>query len=82
MSPLRKDERDEDHEANELPEGLGRLGEAEEIDNDAVPEELAEEAEDDNRKNEGEERGGEVDVGVALHLGGTTDETLDGGTAG
>ena len=63
---LRLDQHHEDHQANDLPERLCRLRDRKELNNHAIPEELAHKAEDHERNQKRKEDGEELNIGVAL----------------
>ena len=59
-----------------MEEGGGGLGEAEEADDDAVPEEFTDKGEDDEGNDEGEDHGETVCVNFLLLGGGSIGETF------
>jgi hypothetical protein len=79
---LRADEGNEEHESDNLHEALSGLGEAEELDDDAIPEELADEGEDDEGDDEGEDDGEAIGVDFLLLGGGSICETFHGNAGG
>ena len=63
-----------------MEEGGGRFSEAEEADDDAVPEELTDKGEDDEGNDEGEDHGEAVCVNFLLLGGGSIGETFNSNT--
>jgi len=79
---LRVDQRYEDHKANDLPEALGRLGEANKIDDHSIPDELTHKAQHDEGNNKGKQHGEEGHIGITLGLCLLTSrKSLNGGLA-
>jgi hypothetical protein len=72
----------EEHETDNLHEALGGLGETEEFDNNAIPEELTDKGKDHKGKDEGKNHGQAVGVDFLLLGGGSIGETFNGHTGG
>ena len=73
---LRADEGDEEHETDNLEEGLCWLGEGEEFYDDAVPEEFADEGEDDEADDERKDHCETVCIDFLLLCWGGVSETF------
>ena len=73
---LRADEGDEEHETDNLEEGLCWLGEGEEFYDDAVPEEFADEGEDDEADDERKDHCEAVCIDFLLLCWGGVSETF------
>ena len=75
-------ERCEHVEAENLPKALCRAGEAKEVDDDTVPQELADQGEDDKGDDERKEHGDELDVAILHGRRVGIDEAFKAGTGG
>jgi hypothetical protein len=75
---LRTNQVDEDHQTDDLPERPGGLGETEEVNDDIVPEEFADERNNHKGHDESQENSNRVGIHLTLHVRGGISKTFDG----